>query len=280
MRHQQTFRLLASIACCAVLGCQPDEQAPSTAKNSSREATPSPKSGEADTPAPAGERNSAQTADAEKPDERPSAPPVASAISDQKQSKKPSKKPSPSIKTGGEKPATKNPPSLQADLQPESPPPSAAGEEAPTELRETFHANGATMKQWIVKILPDGTEVEHGESLSLYDDGQPKMQGEYLDGVRTGLWRSWYSNGIMRGEGRLLLDRRTGTWSMWHDNGQKRISTPYEMGLSHGTSTSWDEDGNVMETGEYVRGKKHGIWITYVDGERIETQWIKDVKVD
>ena len=276
MRHQQTFRLLASIACCAVLGCQPDKQTPSTTKNSDREVTRSPETDEAGTPAPSSERNSPQTAHAEEQDEHPSAPPIVSVVSDQKQSKPPSQL----TKTGGARPAAKNLPSLQTELQSESPPRSASDEEAPTEMRETFHENGALLRQWIVKILPDGTEVEHGESLIRYDDGQVKMQGEYFDGVRTGLWRSWYSDGIMRGEGQLHMDRRVGTWVMWYASGQKRIETPYETGLSHGTSTSWDEDGKVMETGEYVRGKKHGIWITYVDGEKTETEWVKGVEVE
>ena len=214
MRHQQTFRLLASIAFCAVLGCEPDKQAPATTKTSDREATPSPKSVEAGTPAPSGKRNSAQTAHAEKQDEHPSAPPIVLAVADEK--------PSPSTKTGGAKPAAKNPPSLETELESESPPPTAAVEEVPTEVRESFHDNGSLLRQWIVKILPDGTEVEHGESLIRYDDGQVKMQGEYFDGVRTGLWRSWYADGIMRGEGRLHMDRRVGTWTMWGEKGQKR----------------------------------------------------------
>ncbi len=276
MRHQQTFRLLASIACCAVLGCKPDQQVPSTTKSSDREATRSPGSDKAGTAAPSGDSGSAQAAHAEGQEERPSAPATVSAVSAQKRNKKPS----PLTKTGGGKPATKIAPSLETELQSGSAPATAAGEEAPTEMRETFHPNGSTMRQWIVKILPDGTEVEHGESLIWYDDGQVKMQGEYFDGVRTGLWRSWYSDGIMRGEGRLHLDKRFGTWTMWHENGQKRIETPYDKGLSHGRSTSWDADGNVLKTGEYVRGKKHGVWITYVDGEKTETEWINDVQVE
>ncbi len=66
---------------------------------------------------------------------------------------------------------------------------------------------------------------------------------------------------------------------MWHKNGQKRSEAAYELGLAHGRSTSWDEDGNVIATGEYVRKKKHGTWITYVDGEKTETEWVNGVEV-
>ena len=279
MRYQQTLRLLGSIACCAILGCQPNQRVSSTADNSDREVTRSPDSDEAGTPAPAGDSGSAQAAHAEGQGERPSEAATISTVSDQKRSNKPSQL-TEAAKAGRRGPAADVPPSIETELPSGSMSATAAGTEAPTEVRETFFPNGSTMRQWIVKILPDGTEVEHGESLMWYDDGQVKMQGEYLDGVREGLWRSWYSDGRMRGEGRLHRNKRVGTWTMWHDNGQKRIETTYDKGLAHGRSTSWDADGNVIETGEYVRKKKHGIWITYVDGEKTETEWVNGVRVE
>ena len=279
MRYQLTLRLLGSIACCAIFGCQPNQRASSTADNSGREVTRSPDSDETGTPAPSGESNSVQAAHAEGQDERPSAPATVSAVSGQKQSNKPSQL-TEAAKAGRKGPTANVPPSIETEIPTGSTPATAAGTEAPTEVRETFHPNGATRRQWIVKILPDGTEVEHGESLIWYDDGQVKMQGEYIDGVRDGLWRSWWSDGIMRGEGRLYRNKRIGTWTMWHENGQKRIETSYDKGLTHGRSTTWDAEGNVVETGEYVRKKKHGIWITYVDGEKTETEWVKGVQVE
>ncbi len=276
MRHQLTLRLLGSIACCAILGCQPNQRSSSTADNSDRPVTQSPDSDEAGTAAPAGDIGSAQAAHAERQGERPSAPAAISTVSNQQRSKKPSQQ----TRTGRRSPAADVPPSIETELPSGSTSVTAAGAEAPTEVRETFFPNGSTRSQWIVKVLPDGTEVEHGESLMWYDDGQVKMQGEYVDGVRDGLWRSWYPDGRMRGEGRLHRNKRIGTWTMWHDNGQKRIETAYDKGLAHGRSTAWDADGNVIETGEYVRKKKHGIWITYVDGEKTETEWVNGVQVE
>jgi antitoxin component YwqK of YwqJK toxin-antitoxin module len=196
----------------------------------------------------------------------------------------PDKKPGQLIKAGGaarESQAGDGAPSLQTELPSTSKSASTAGGvELPTEVRETFFPNGATRRQWIVKILPDGTEVAHGESLTWHDNGQVNLQGEYVDGVREGLWLSWHPNGKDRGVGRLHRDRRVGTWTMWFSNGQKRSDVEYEVGLAHGATTVWDEDGNVIESGEYVRRKKHGKWIKYVDGVKTETEWDNGVQVE
>lgn len=166
-----------------------------------------------------------------------------------------------------------------ATAEPDTPK-TADGADVPTEVRETFFPSGALRRQWIVKILPDGTEVEHGESLLWHENGQVRLQGEYVDGVRDGLWLSWHPNGNRRGEGRLHREQRVGTWVMWDENGQKRSQLSYDEGVRHGMSTIWDADGNVIETGEYVRNKKHGTWVTYVDGERTETNWVNGVQVE
>ena len=279
MKDQQTLRFLGSVACCAILGCQPGQGVSSTADSFERDVTRSPDSGEADTPVPAGDSDSAEVADAAVQDEQPSAPVAESAVSDQKRSDEPSQ-PTATGQTGKGTPAADVLPPAEPDLPSESAPATTGGAEAPTEVRETFFPNGATRRQWLVKVLPDGTEVEHGEALLWFDNGQVKLQGEYIDGVREGLWLAWYSNGNDRGKGRLYRGRRMGTWTMWDEKGQKRSEVAYEMGLRHGRSTVWDADGKVTETGEYVRKKKHGTWVTYVDGEKTETEWVKGVQVE
>ena len=279
MRYQQTLRLLGSIACCAILGCQPDQPISSTTANSDREATRSPDSDEAGAPSPASNRGSARAADAKGQGERPSAPATIATVSDQKRSNKPSQ-PTNTAGTGNGGPATDLPPSVQTELPSGSTSATVVGSEPRTEVRETFYPDGSMRRQWTVKILPDGTEVEHGEARMWHANGQMWLVGEYIDGVREGLWLSWHLNGNKRGEGRLHRNRRTGTWITWHDNGQKRSEAAYEVGLTHGKSTVWDKDGNVIETGNYVRRKKHGTWITYVDGEKTETEWVNGVQVE
>ncbi len=279
MRYQQTLRLLGSIACCAILGCQPDQGVSSSADKSAGQATRAPDSDETGMPAAAGNSDSAQAARTEWREDRPSAAPAISTVSDGQQAKRPSQLTKASG-VGRKGRVTDVAPSLETELPSASRSATTAASEEPTEVRETFFPNGATRRQWLVKVLPDGTEVEHGEALLWYDNGQVKLQGEYVDGEREGLWLSWHSNGENRGEGRLHRGRHIGTWIMWDENGQKRSEVTYEVGLKHGRSTVWDADGNVVSTGEYVRKKKHGVWVTYVDGEKTETEWVKGVKVE
>ncbi len=299
MNRTMIMRLLGSVACCVIFGCRPSPEAPSREGDpdgvsavSARpdEETDQPRSIDSggERAAQAESQNESDSVQASSPPDQPPTPapattgaaPAGTPVADDD---KPSKKPGQLTKAGGtiaNGPAPVRTPTIETETKKPSTPVESADEDQPTEVRETFFPNGATRRQWIVKVLPDGTEVEHGEALLWYDNGQVKLQGEYVDGVREGLWLSWHPNGNNRGEGRLHRDRRIGTWIMWHDNGRKRSEGTYDKGLKHGRSTAWDADGNVIKTGEYVRNKKHGIWINYVDGEKTETEWVNGVQVE
>ncbi len=141
------------------------------------------------------------------------------------------------------------------------------------ETREMFWPDGSQKRQWMVKVLADGTEVQHGPWRAWHQNGQPYLVGQYVEGIRDGLWLAWHTNGRKRGEGTFKKDVRVGTWTMWHDNGQKRMDIPYVDGLMQGTWTFWDEQGNLVETGEYVRGEKHGTWTKFDEQGKTETHW-------
>lgn len=64
-----------------------------------------------------------------------------------------------------------------------------------------------------------------------YDTGKIFAQGDYLDGLRTGLWIFHYSNGKNKGQGKFRAD------------------------LKHGMWREWDRDGNLSEV-EYIEGVK------------------------
>ena len=156
-----------------------------------------------------------------------------------------------------------------------------SGQSVETLVREEFRPDGGLMREWHVRIMPDGTEVKHGRWSAYHKDGGIYLDGYYDNGERDGKWPSWYPSGELRGTGQFESGKKAGTWSHYHENGQKKAEYRFVDGLKEGTFTVWDKDGNVTEQGEYVRDQKHGTWIT-VDpgGNRIETHWINGVQQD
>ena len=142
------------------------------------------------------------------------------------------------------------------------------------EMRETKWPDGKLRTQYEVKIGPDGTEIKHGRWVSLHQNGQVLLDGQYVDDVRHGLWMSWWDNGKLRGRAEFISGVGDGTWTKWDDTETKRIEYHIVLGQKNGHSTEWDEKGQVTEEGDYKDDQKTGIWKKRgEDGKMIETRY-------
>jgi antitoxin component YwqK of YwqJK toxin-antitoxin module len=87
-----------------------------------------------------------------------------------------------------------------------------------------------------------------------YESGRKKLEGNYKNGKKDGLWTVWYDVN----EGR--------------DNINKiKNELTYKDGKKHGLFTKWDDvsfsgDG-IVEKGNYKDGKKDGLWWWIYDGK-------------
>ena len=91
-----------------------------------------------------------------------------------------------------------------------------------------------------------GTRTQHGPTFSWHNNGQPKMKGQYRNGLRLGQFTWWHSNGQKALQGAYNDEgSKVATWTWWHPNGIKSIQGNYTDDNPAGEWTWWDESGRV-----------------------------------
>jgi antitoxin component YwqK of YwqJK toxin-antitoxin module len=118
------------------------------------------------------------------------------------------------------------------------------------------------------EYVETGHRVQHGPSTAWHENGQPKMRGQYKNGVRVGAFQWWHLNGQRSLAGIYDSGLKVGTWTWWHENGFKAIQGDYENDQPTGEWIWWDEDGTVSSrknfsetldsTGELVQPVENG----------------------
>jgi len=85
----------------------------------------------------------------------------------------------------------------------------------------------------------------------LYDSGQKRLEGSYINDERTGKWVEWYENGQIRMEIYYQDGQAYGKWIGWHENGQLAREGYYEYSFPSGRFTAWHENGQIRAKGNY-----------------------------
>lgn len=101
---------------------------------------------------------------------------------------------------------------------------------------------------WEAKPAPlvtNGTRLQHGPAVAWYDNGLPKMKGQYVSGKRVGRFTWWHNNGNKQLEGVYEADDKVGAWTWWHENGMKSIEGNYEANVAVGVWRWWEPDGQL-----------------------------------
>ncbi|MBN3035799.1 MAG: hypothetical protein JW861_09450 [Bacteroidales bacterium] len=95
-----------------------------------------------------------------------------------------------------------------------------------------------------------------------WPDGQPRIVIYYADPGQEQPIREeqFYEDGTPRLEGNYENGQRTGRWIYWYPNGNKWSEANYKAGVDHGTKTVWHESGQKYYEGEMTEGKRSGIW--------------------
>ncbi|MGK4569003.1 toxin-antitoxin system YwqK family antitoxin [Flavobacterium sp. 3HN19-14] len=82
-----------------------------------------------------------------------------------------------------------------------------------------------------------------GDFTKMYLNNQLAEQGEFSNGLRNGLWKTWYPNGILES------------------------SQYWKKGRRKNTYQHFDISGKMLEKGEYKKGLKDGEWIDYTKND-------------
>ena len=98
-----------------------------------------------------------------------------------------------------------------------------------------------------------------------------RMQGQYTDGRRDGLWVWTYPDGQREYQMVYEAGRRVRAQG-WHPNGRLERTQSYQDDRLHGTVQSWDRHGTLREEASYAAGQRHGTYLLWDhDGQRLYT---------
>lgn len=103
-----------------------------------------------------------------------------------------------------------------------------------------------------------------------YPSGEPKREGQVVDGLQSGTWRYWYEDGHRQAVGDWKDDRQFGTWEYWYDSGARRAVGAYEAGGNRtGPWELYHPNGHVASAGSYRADRQEGMWrYWYASGGR------------
>ena len=94
--------------------------------------------------------------------------------------------------------------------------------------------------------LVDGNEVKVKEK-ELYENGKVKMEGEFKDGKRTGVWKAYFENGTLWSEGKFVNGERNGYGLNYYPNGKLRAEGEYKNDKQSGHWKYYNEQGILVE---------------------------------
>jgi antitoxin component YwqK of YwqJK toxin-antitoxin module len=113
------------------------------------------------------------------------------------------------------------------------------------EVVESTYKNGNSK---VVKYFhKKGGDLLLDREVVYYENKQKKMEGEYKDELRTGLWKAWYENGILWSEGEYKDGKRNGIGISYHKNGKKYIEGVYRDDFRVGAWHFYDSTGVLVK---------------------------------
>ncbi|MFK5854619.1 MAG: hypothetical protein QM503_00720 [Bacteroidota bacterium] len=136
-----------------------------------------------------------------------------------------------------------------------------------------YHDNGNILREeYFYNGLPDGmlTEYDKDENITtqgdylegkkeghwIYQVGDTKDEGEYMEDMRNGLWKSYYVDGNLQFEGKFIDDNPNGEHIWYWDNGKIKQRGKYVMGRKNGDWKKYDENGIPLIIISYSGGKE------------------------
>lgn len=123
------------------------------------------------------------------------------------------------------------------------------------------HPNGSLKAEYFSYSDDAGKQVKHGKEAEWHEDGKEKLQGQWIDGQRDGLWIAWHENGQKWVEGTYQRGQPVAQWAYRDKEGKS--SGARQDGMKAGTWREWNREGKTFGVGEYLDGLKNGKWTFY-----------------
>jgi len=153
------------------------------------------------------------------------------------------------------------------------------------------------LEELVTEDEDEDEDIEDGEHIDYYEDGQIESKSNYKDGELHGKSTDYNDDGQIVTEyiyeygeivkltsyedGQLdsvnnYKDGDSVKLTSWHENGQIKSEVNYKDKKYHGKWTEWHENGHLDCEFNYKDGEKHGKQIWYSGGEIDEVEIYKD----
>lgn len=115
------------------------------------------------------------------------------------------------------------------------------------------------------KIKPEANKMYYWFKGGLIHCAQSGVAGDLLNDKFT---KMYHSNQLAE-QGEFRNGLKIGLWKTWHPNGIVKTSVYWRNGLKTGIFYSYDENGAMIEHGNYKRDIKHGKWVNFEKKETL-----------
>ena len=102
----------------------------------------------------------------------------------------------------------------------------------PIEIAEIKYRSGKVQFRYGHYLSDDGKRwIRHGPFREFHENEQLASEGEYDNGLATGLWRDYHENGQVAAEGYYVDGVEDGVWQFWKADGKEEETIIYRDGV-------------------------------------------------
>ena len=117
-------------------------------------------------------------------------------------------------------------------------------------------------------------EIFSGIVFNTNEDKDTILIGEYKNGFKHGVWKTFYPNGSLKERRFYKRGLKVGLYEGFYNDGAKNFVFMFKNGEYNGTNSLWTKDGQLLEEFNYKMGREFGsqkVW--YLDG-KIKSNYI------
>lgn len=121
--------------------------------------------------------------------------------------------------------------------------------------QEVYELKNCNCKDYITQTKPK----LQGEYKRVCN-GKTIEQGNFVDGVKDGIWQSWSKKGNLIRSFNYSNGQLNGEVKFYYVNGTKKFEGSFQNGLKTGIWNFYSESGKVIKSGKYENGIPVGVW--------------------
>ncbi|MCZ6629172.1 MAG: hypothetical protein O7E56_13210 [SAR324 cluster bacterium] len=128
---------------------------------------------------------------------------------------------------------------------------------------DQFSSPNTTFKDPSGRKLAEGQlkfDKGHGLWKYWFDDGSPKAEGNFVNGIPDGRWTYFHPNGQIKSIHEFQLGLLHGRFMEGYPNGQEQVKGRHEHGMKVGLWRQWYASGQIRAKGRYFNGQEEGEW--------------------